>query len=128
VAANLAVAPAIAPITVLGSAAAALCVLWPAGAQFLIRFTGPELWWVLGAARWAAGVPMATVAVPPGVPGVLAVGGGTVLVALLALLLRRLRWFRRWFRRSMRWVATACGLCLLALFLSEFLSGLVGPS
>jgi competence protein ComEC len=125
VAANLAVAAAIAPITVLGSAAAALCVWWPAGAQFLIRFTGPELWWVLGVAHWAAGVPMATVAVPAGVPGVLAVGGCTVLVALLVLLLRRRL---RWFRRSMRWFATACGLCLLAWFLSEFLSGLVGPS
>jgi len=121
--ANLAAAAAIAPITVLGSAAAALCVLWPAGAQLLIRFTGPELSWVLGVAHWAAGVPMATVSVPPGVPGVLAVGGGTVLVALLALLLRR--W---WFRRSMRLTATACGLCLVAWFLSESLSGLVGPS
>jgi hypothetical protein len=53
------------------------------------------------------------------------VGGCTVLVALLVLLLRRRL---RWFRRSMRWFATACGLCLLAWFLSEFLSGLVGPS
>jgi competence protein ComEC len=122
--ANLAAAAAIAPITVLGSAAAALGVFWPAGAQFLIRFTGPELWWVLGVAHWAAGVPMATVSVPAGVLGVLAVGGTTVLVALLTLLARRLRWFRR----SMRWVATACGFCLLAWFLSEFLSGLVGPS
>jgi competence protein ComEC len=130
--ANLAAAVAIAPITVLGSAAAALCVLWPAGAQFLIRFTGPELWWVLGVAHWAAGVPMATVAVPPGVPGVLAVGGGTALAALLALLLRRLRLFRTWFRTSMRLSATATGFCLLAWFLSaslsESLSGQVGPS
>ncbi len=126
VAANLAVAAAIAPITVLGSAAAALCVLWPAGAQFLIRFTGPELWWVLSVARWAAGVPMATVAAPAGVPGVLTVGGGTVLVALLALLLRRLcwlqGWFPSWFRTSMRLAVTAGGLCLLAWFLSESLS------
>ena len=122
VAANLAVAAAIAPITVLGSAAAALCVLWPAGAQFLIRFTGPELWWVLGVAHWAAGVPMATVAVPAGAPGVLAVGGCTVLVALLGLLLGRLRWFRRWFRTSMRLTATVGGFCLLAWFLSESLS------
>jgi competence protein ComEC len=44
--ANLAVAALVVPITVLGSAAAALCVFWPAGAALLIRFTGPELWWV----------------------------------------------------------------------------------
>ncbi len=71
VAANLAAAAAIAPITVLGSAAAVLCVVWPAGAQLLIRFTGPELSLVLGVAHWAAGVPMATISVPTGVPGVL---------------------------------------------------------
>jgi competence protein ComEC len=65
---------------------------------------------------------MATVAVPPGVPGVLAVGGGTVLVALLALLLRRLRWFRKWFRTSMRLFATAGGFCLLAWCLSGALA------
>ncbi len=40
--ANLAVAPIIPPITVLGTAAAALCPLWPTGADLLIRFTGPE--------------------------------------------------------------------------------------
>ena len=52
--ANLAVAAVIAPITVLGSAAAVVCLLWPAVAQLLIRFTGPELWWVLRVAHWAA--------------------------------------------------------------------------
>ena len=57
VVANLAAAPAIAPITVLGSAAAVLSVAWPAGAQLLIRFTGPELWWVVRVAHWSAGVP-----------------------------------------------------------------------
>ena len=56
VGANLAAAPVIAPITVLGSAAAVLGVAWPAGAQLLIRFTGPELWWVVRVARWSAGV------------------------------------------------------------------------
>ena len=128
VAANLAAAAAIAPITVLGSAAAALCMVWPAGAQLLIRFTGPELSLVLGVAHWAAGVPMATISVPTGVPGVLAVGGATVLVSLLAVLL----WRWRWFRTSMRLIAWAGGFCLLAWSLSQFLSespsGLVGPS
>ena len=70
----------IAPITVLGSAAAVMCLPWPAGAQLLIRFTGPELWWVVRVAHWAAGMPGATVPVPAGVPGVVVVGATAVLV------------------------------------------------
>lgn len=84
--ANLAVAAVIAPITVLGTAAAVLCIPWPAGAQLLIRFTGPELWWVLSVARWSAEVPAASVPVPSGAAGVLTVGAGTVLVVALARL------------------------------------------
>lgn len=78
VTANLIVAPVIPPITVLGTLAAALCQLWPAGAGLLIRFTGPEVWWLLTVARWAAGVPAASVPVPSGV-------GGVVTVAVAAL-------------------------------------------
>ncbi|WP_425436759.1 ComEC/Rec2 family competence protein [Mycobacterium rhizamassiliense] len=89
-AANIAVAPVIAPITVLGSAAALLCVGWPAGAQLLIRFTGPELWWVLGVARWAGGLPGATIPMPEGVPGVAIVGA----VAVFGFVLWRWRPFR----------------------------------
>ena len=59
VVANLVVAPMIPPITVIGTAAAALCVLWPAGAELLIRFTGPEVWWLLTVAGRAADVPAA---------------------------------------------------------------------
>lgn len=81
--ANLVVAAVIAPITVLGTAAAALCGVWPAAARLLIRFTGPELWWVDGVARWAAHMPGATLPVPEGVPGTLIVGGVTVLVVVL---------------------------------------------
>jgi competence protein ComEC len=117
--ANLAVAPVIAPITVLGSAAAVLCLLWQAGAQLLIRFTGPELWWVLTVAKWAAGVPAAAVPVPAGVPGVLLVGAATVLVVLLAKVL----WRWRWFRTAVGLAAAAVVMCLLAWSLS----GLVGP-
>lgn len=80
VAANLAVAPVIPPITVIGTAAAALCALWPAGAELLIRFTGPEVWWLLGVARWAAGMPAASVPVPSGVAGVVAVAVAVVVV------------------------------------------------
>lgn len=89
-AANFAVAALVAPITVLGSAAAALCAVWPAGAQLLIRFTGPELWWVGTIAHWAAGVPGATVPVPAGVAG----AGGVVAATVVAVLSWRWRWFR----------------------------------
>ncbi|MBZ4586391.1 ComEC/Rec2 family competence protein [Mycobacterium avium subsp. hominissuis] len=89
-AANLLVAAVIAPITVLGTAAAALCSIWPAGARLLIRFTGPELWWVGGVAHRAAGLPGATVPVPDGTAGTLIVGG----VTLLAVVAWRWRRFR----------------------------------
>lgn len=118
-AANLAVEVLIAPITVLGSAAGALCLFWPAGAQLLIRFTGPELWWLLRIAHWAASVPAASVPVPSGISGVLAVGATGLLAVLL--------WRWRWFRAGM---AVAAG-ALLAWSLSGLLlgaGGSVGPT
>lgn len=116
VVANLAVAAVIAPITVLGSAAAVLVVPWPAAAQLLIRFTGPEVWWVLRVARWAADVPAATVPVPAGHAGVLVVGGVTVLMVAL--------WRFRWFRLATWSALGAAAGCLLAWSLAR----LVGPS
>jgi competence protein ComEC len=118
-AANLAVAALIAPITVLGSAAGALCLFWPAGAQLLIRFTGPEIWWLLRIAHWAASVPAASVPVPSGISGVLAVGAAALLTVVL--------WRWRWFRAGMAVAAVA----LLAWSLSGLLvggGGSVGPT
>ncbi len=113
-AANLVVAALIAPITVLGSAAGALCLFWPAGAQLLIRFTGPELWWVLRIAHWAAGVPAASVPVPSGISGVLVVGAAAALAVVL--------WRRRWFRAGL--AVAAAGL--LAWSLSGLMVGAGG--
>ncbi len=110
VGANLAAAPVIVPITVLGSAGAVLSVAWPSGAQLLIRFTGPELWWVVRVARWSAGAPAATVPVPSGVPGVLLVAG---LTALIVVVVTRLR--------GRRWLGAAVGLGALAWWLSKLL-------
>jgi competence protein ComEC len=112
--ANLAVAVLIAPITVLGSAAAALCLFWPVGAQLLIRFTGPELWWLLRIAHWAAGVPAASVPVPSGIAGVVVVGAAAVLVVVC--------WRWRWFRAGMALAAAG----LVAWSLSGLLVGADG--
>ncbi len=90
VAANLAVAAVIPPITVVGTAAAALCPIWPAGADLLIRFTGPELWWLLRVAHWTANVPGASLAVPSGLPGAVTVAAA----GLAAVVLWRWRWTR----------------------------------
>ncbi|OBI15935.1 competence protein [Mycobacterium sp. E2327] len=119
VAANLAVAPVIAPITVLGSAAALLCVAWPAGAQLLIRFTGPELWWVVNVARWSAGVPAATLPVPAGAPGVVLVASATVAMVVVG----RLVWRWRWCRRALGWAGGAAAVCALAWSVSGALAG-----
>ncbi|UXA16407.1 ComEC/Rec2 family competence protein [Mycobacterium sp. SMC-4] len=79
--ANLAAAPVIPPITVLGTAAAAMCPLWPAGAELLIRFTGPEVWWLLAVARWSSALPAASVPVPSGVAGVVCVATTAAIAA-----------------------------------------------
>jgi competence protein ComEC len=104
--ANVAVAPVIPPITVIGTASAALCALWPAGAGLLIRFTGPQLWWLLRVAEWSAAMPGASVPVPSGWAGfgVVAVGGAAVVVS----------WRWRWVRVA----AAAAVLCLVAWSLS----------
>lgn len=115
VGANIAVAAVIAPITVLGSAAAVLAVAWPAGAALFIRFTGPELWWVLRAAHWAATVPGATVVVPSGVPGVLVIFLGTVLVTVC--------WRWRWFRVVVGSAMAAALFCLFAWVVDGLLAG-----
>ncbi|OBB71944.1 ComEC/Rec2 family competence protein [Mycobacterium sp. 852014-52144_SCH5372336] len=111
VAANVAVAPVIPPITVLGTAAAGLGGIWPAGADLLIRFTGPEVWWLLHVARWAAGVPGSTVSVPSGLPGVMLTAGVGVAVVLA------------WRFRFVRIAAGAATMCLLAWTVSGLSAG-----
>jgi competence protein ComEC len=114
VAANLAVALVIAPITVIGTAAAAVSVVWPAAAQFLVRFTGPELWWLLRVARWASAVPGAVVPVPTGPAGafcVAAAGLGSVVA-----------WRWRWGRVGV----TSAAVCLIAWAVSGAGPGTAG--
>jgi len=102
VAANLAVAIVIAPITVIGTGAAAVSVVWPAAAQFLMRFTGPELWWLLRVAKWASALPGAVVPVPSGPAGVLCVAAAGIGSVVM--------WRWRWGRIG---VASAV-VCLIA--------------
>lgn len=88
--ANLLVAVVIPPITVLGTAAAALAPIWPAAAGLLVRFTGPELWWLLKVAHLSASAPGASITVPDGWAGLGAVGGAG-LAGLAGMLLWRRR-------------------------------------
>lgn len=110
--ANLAVAVIIPPITVIGTAAAVVSACWPSGAGLLIRFTGPELWWLLSVSRRIAAVPGAWVGVPSG-----AVGVGTVAAASLAVVLA---WRWRW----VRWLCALTVCCALAWTVS----GVVGAA
>lgn len=110
--ANLLAAVVIPPITVLGTSAAALGCLWPPAARFLIRFTGPELWWLLRVVHGASRVPGAAVGVPSGWAGLVSVGAAS----LGAVLMWRWRWFR----------FAAAGACLC--FVAWSVSGLIGAS
>lgn len=109
--ANLAVVVVIPPITVLGTAAAAVVMLWTPAAGLLIRFTGPELWWLLHVADLAAGLPGAAVPVPSGWVGMLSVGGAGVAGVLL--------WRWRWFRLTVAGAA----VCLAAWSVSVLVGG-----
>ena len=109
--ANLLVAPVIPPITLLGTAAATLTPLWPAAAGLLIRFTGPELWWLLRAAHLAAAVPGAAITLPDGWAGLGIVGCCGVAAVLL--------WPRQWFRLA----SAGAALVALAWSVSAFVGG-----
>jgi competence protein ComEC len=113
VAANLVVAPVVAPVTVLGTAAATLSVCWAGAAELLIRFSGPELWWVSSVTRWAAATPGATVAVPVGVPGVMVVVAAGIVAGLI--------WRTRWRRAAIG----ATLICVLAWSIAD-VSGVRG--
>lgn len=64
--ANVAVAPVVPVVTVLGTAAAALGPVWEGGAVLLARACGPALWWLETVAGVASGLPGSP---PPPAPG-----------------------------------------------------------
>lgn len=82
--ANVLVAPALAPATVLGIAAGCVAPWWAAGGHALALGSGAACWWIGAVARVAAAAPGAQVAWLPGWAGVV------VLVAASACVLRLL--------------------------------------
>ncbi|MEO3788854.1 ComEC/Rec2 family competence protein [Nonomuraea sp. B10E15] len=102
--ANLLVAPAVAPATLLGFGAALVAPVWLDGARFLVVPAGYAVGWIITVALWSVGLPYATVPWPGGLPGLallaLAAAAGT-------LILRRRAW------RAI--VLTAAGAALVAV-------------
>ncbi|WP_218128695.1 ComEC/Rec2 family competence protein [Nonomuraea maritima] len=87
--ANLLVAPAVAPATLLGFAAALISPLWVDGARLLVIPAGYAVGWIITVARWAANLPFATVPWPAGLPGLALL----LLAAVVAIpILRRRAW------------------------------------
>lgn len=106
IAANLVAGLVIAPITLLGTAAAVLALISPLAAGLLVRFCGPELWWLLRVADYAAAEGSTAIPVPSGAIG--------FLVVSVALAISLWLWRRRWFR----WLVWSGALCVLALVIS----------
>jgi competence protein ComEC len=90
--ANLLAAPAVAPATVLGVAAAAVSPLWPGAAEFLAWLGAWPARWLVLVARWGSGLPDSTVPWRGGVSGglLLAAALSTLLVVSLLPAARRL--------------------------------------
>lgn len=89
--ANLLAAPAVAPATVLGAAAATISPLSPGMAEGLAWLGAWPARWLVLVARWGAGLPDSTVPWPAGVSGglLLAVTLGVLLVVSLLPATRR---------------------------------------
>jgi competence protein ComEC len=89
--ANILVAPMVAPVTVVGAAAAVLAPWWSWSASMILELASAPLWWLITVAHWSAAVPVAGVSTPSGV-----IGAAVVLAVSIALLIslriRVVRW------------------------------------
>ncbi|MFC4059439.1 ComEC/Rec2 family competence protein [Planomonospora corallina] len=89
--ANLLAGPAVAPATLLGFAAALVAPVLMPVARSLVRPAGLATGWIIEVAEHAAGLPLAVVPWPAGLPGLVLLAVVTP-VAVLALRHRRTRW------------------------------------
>lgn len=87
IAANVLVAPVVAPITVIGALAAAVAWLWQPLGQAVLHLAAAPMWWLLTVADRASALPGAAIDVPDGTVG----GIGAAAVALFVVLLFRSR-------------------------------------
>jgi competence protein ComEC len=87
--ANLLVAPAVAPATVLGVLATAAAPLDDGVARALATAAGMPVWWVAQVARRAAAVPWSAVGWPGSVSGALLLAALSVVVLMICRLLTR---------------------------------------
>ncbi|WP_069146805.1 ComEC/Rec2 family competence protein [Rhodococcus erythropolis] len=117
IAANMAVAPVIGIITVLGAVIALCALICPPIAVFITPLVRPPMGWLLYVSERAAALPGASVAVPPGLIGALIVVG-VLLAAALTL----------WNRIS-RWVVgvLVLGVVLALIFQHVFGGGRIAP-
>ncbi|GAA3132248.1 ComEC/Rec2 family competence protein [Planomonospora alba] len=89
--ANLLAGPAVAPATLLGFAAALVAPVLMPVARLLVRPAGLATGWIIEVAEHAAGLPLAVLPWPAGLPG-LALLAVAAPAAVLVLRHRRLRW------------------------------------
>ncbi|MEV4802241.1 ComEC/Rec2 family competence protein [Nonomuraea sp. NPDC049421] len=89
VVANLLVAPAVAPATLLGFGAALIAPVWLDGARMLAIPAGYAVGWIITVSRWAVTVPFATVPWPAGLAGL---GLLVLAVAVVVAVMRRRAW------------------------------------
>ncbi|HEX7188001.1 MAG TPA: ComEC/Rec2 family competence protein [Actinomycetes bacterium] len=89
--ANLLVAPAVAPATILGVLATVVSAVHEPSAAGLAWTGGRFVWWVVLVARWAASVPNAEVGWPGTPSGALLLGALTAAAALVARRVARRR-------------------------------------
>ncbi|WP_378787084.1 ComEC/Rec2 family competence protein [Nonomuraea fastidiosa] len=110
--ANLLVAPAVAPATLLGFGAALIAPVWLDGARMLTIPAGYAVGWIITVSRWAVGVPFATVPWPAGIVGL----GLLLLAVAVAVPVMR--------RRAWRAVAlTVAGAALVAVLVIRPIAG-----
>ena len=81
--ANILVAPAVAPATVLGVLATVASAVHPAAAVALAWLAGGFVWWIVRVATWSAALPSAAVAWPGSVRGACLLAAVTVVGVLV---------------------------------------------